>query len=385
MLLVYRVYDPDNAADPTGGVGLPQVSISFHGVVTAVRGGCVGSILANSPILRNASSPGEARAASAAPADEPGWTVAEVTRLPNADAAYLKSQIELDPGQIVVIRAQVPTFPDTNGGVAPWEPAQVRYWSICDYGETTLKVAGCLADHSVVQSDGVATFVISTPQDQPPSATAADGVNWLPWPDTAGVVVAYRQILPAPSFGGSIAAIPIGGAVSTAMGSFYPQIALCSVSEFQSAGAAGCLARATPPVAATPGLHVPPAPHGATGSRAAILATLSAEVAPTGDAARVGALLKAQGYTFPGHELPERGIVHLTWWYAHSAGHQLTRVASAGITLAAHETGRLHARLTRAGLRLLRRHRRLRLTGRITFAPTGHAAIVLRRTFALSP
>jgi hypothetical protein len=270
VYVLYRVYDPTNVSDPTGGVGVPQVSETYNGTVTTTYGACTGAT-GSGPLSGPGSGlssplPGlgdllpklfgttAAQAGTIAPADspalslkspaEPTWSVANVTRYPNSDASYLEAAITQESGQVVVIQAQTPTFPDTNDGDPAWEPAQTRYWSFCVENAFTLTVPGCVADHSVVEPDGVATFAISTPADQPSNANAANGVNWISWGNAFDAFVVYRQILAAPSFGQSIAAIPSAGSVIAAMGSYYPQIAYCSVAEFESAGAAGCLAAA---------------------------------------------------------------------------------------------------------------------------------------------
>jgi hypothetical protein len=257
VYVMYRIYDSGVASDPTGGVGLPTVSDTFNGTATKTYNGCVaGSALKTSGLL-DALLNGLPAGMSQARADfgpavsggllrsseaEPTWAVDDVTRFPNADASYLETAITQSSNQIVVVQAQMPTFADTEGGSPAWAPAQVRYWSLCVDNEISEMTAGCLADHAAVESGGVATFVISTAANQPTNATTADGVNWLSWGNAALGNLVYRQLLAAPSFAQSIAAIPAGGSVASAMGAYYPQIAYCSVSEFESAGAAGCLA-----------------------------------------------------------------------------------------------------------------------------------------------
>lgn len=418
VFVLYRVYDSDDSADPTGGVGLPQVSTTFNGIVTSTRGGCVAPTSGKTTLLLPAGlqpqwrsvvaarepqaeadiRPDESSGSAGSPATEPTWTVANVTRLPNADSAYLEAQIDQLPGQIVVFRGAMPTFPDTNDGDPPWEPAQVRYWSICEDEGATLVPAGCLADHAVVESGDVATFVISTAADQPTNATAANGVNWLPWGNAVLGLVVYRQILAAPSFGQSIAAIPAGSSVSTTMGPYFPQIVYCSVSEFQSAGAAGCLSTtgsgtsgAIPPgsglAGSGPGDSAGPsgsrAHPGDKLSRAAISAALSREIAPLGKAARIQALLKARGYTFHRYELPDAGRIHLSWWSGRGAHHRKTRIATGTLALKAEGTGTLHMHLTGAGIRLLGDQKHVGLTGIADYSPTGQTAITFKRAFNL--
>jgi hypothetical protein len=411
VYVLYRVYDSDDPSDLTGGAGLPQLSITFDGIVTAIHSGCVGPASGNTSVVPEGSRaalrsilaagvppaesdprPNDSSATPETPVTEPNWAVAAVTSLPNDDAGYLEAPTNQVPGQIVVIRVQTPTFPDTNAGGPPWEPAQVRYWSICQYGEITLAVAGCVADHDAIESGGVATIVISDPADQPTNATAANGINWLPWGNSSRGLVVYRQILADPSFAQSIVEVPAAVAPSTTMGPYYPQIAVCSVSEFESSGASGCLSAAGSGTssATTPGGAAGSGSSGGSGthargklSRAAITEVLSAEIVPTGRAARIAALLRKHGYTFQRYRLPESGSISLVWWYVHGAHHGRTSIANGTLSLRGKATGELHMHLTEAGTTLLRHQRHVALSGIANYTPTGQTAITLRRPFTL--
>ncbi len=388
VTVLYRVYDSDSPTDPTGGAGLPQVSTTFAGIVTQTAAGCV-------------TGPGDAERqtiASVPPAltsaDAPAWGPVEISSLPNDDASYLETQIDPPSGSVVVIRMRTPTFPDTNGGDPPWAPAQVRYWSICDYGEYTLVPYGCVSDHEAIQDGAVATFVISTAADQPGNATPADGVNWLPWGSPISGIIIYRQILAAPSFSEAIGAIPPGETAQAAMDSYYPEIAYCSVAQFEAVGATGCLVPQTP-TAGPPGPAGPAGPTGAAGStpteaptsgsepsRAAVDATLSTEIAPTGNGVRIASVLKARGYTFNRYRLPEAGTVKLQWSYR--AGQRTILIAAGSLSLAKGTTGKLQLHLVAGVDKLLARLRRVSLRGSARFTASGEIAITLTRLFTLS-
>jgi hypothetical protein len=276
VYVLYRVYDADSAADPSGGVGLPAVSTTFRGQVTATYDACVGSAsLAPAPVggaagataLEGGRAPvtgaGEFTGAMLPSPSPPAWAIVHPTTLANADASYLEAQVVPAPGRIVVVQARIPTFPDTNGGERPWAPADVRYSSLCDEAQYSQQVSACVADHAAVQSGGVATFVFSAPADQPTNATSANGVNWLPWGTASTELLVYRQILADPTFAQSIAAVPPGAAPPTTMGPYEPTIAYCSPAQFESAGAAGCQSSGSDDdgsIAATPVSGTNPAP-----------------------------------------------------------------------------------------------------------------------------
>lgn len=245
--LVYRVYDP--IEPPSGGVALPQITNTFDGVPTTVHGACVTSTSAASgperlELSASGRTPLSATQARAPSASEPVWEDATLAAYyPNPDNAYVGASINSADGQLVVIQAQMPAFPDTNAGAPPWQSGQqVRYWSICQNGGVVATVIGCVPDFEAVETAGVATFVISSPSNRPPNATAADGVNWLPWGSYADATVIYRQMLAAPTFSQAIPQVTGGTSLASTMGTYLPEIAYCSEATFAASGASGCLA-----------------------------------------------------------------------------------------------------------------------------------------------
>jgi hypothetical protein len=261
--IVYRVYDSGVSGSPEGGVPLPATTYTLAGRPLFENAPCATS---SGPELAAAASPfgaelhtpapAPARTVAAAVADdhagtppEPSWTAASYDGLyPDPDTSSLGTSVNALFGQLVVIQAEMPNFPDTNSGDSPWAPGQqVRYWSMCENNGLFDIVVACSADYDSVQNDGVATFVISSPANRPANATAADGVNWIPWGSAPDSLIIYRQILADPSFGESIASnMGGGGSLGATMGPYYPEIAYCSEATFASLGAAGCLAAVAP-------------------------------------------------------------------------------------------------------------------------------------------
>jgi hypothetical protein len=242
--LVYRVYDATDPSSPEGGVPLPQTTTTFDGNPVQVNQPCVGYGQPSTVSRGSAGMPTPARTRydARSVSTEPTWVTAKISAVfADPDNAYLSATIHAEDGQLIVMQAQMPTFPNTNAGQPAWTPAEVRYWSICENNGVLPVVVACSADFDSVESGDTATFVISTPSNRPPNATAAAGVNWLPWGSSPYGVIIYRQMLADPSFAESIASVPAGGSAMATMGPYVPRIAYCSDAEFAAAGAAGCL------------------------------------------------------------------------------------------------------------------------------------------------
>jgi hypothetical protein len=249
--LLYRVYDPLDP--PTGGVPLPQISDTIGGQVTTVHGPCVGST-STTPLagpgalnVTGGTSTLDAPRNALSASTSPTWAVASwASGFGNPDNAYLQAAINPGGGQLVVLQARMPAFPNTNAGQPSWQSGQqVRYWSICENDGPLMSVVGCVPDFDAVESNGIATFVISSTINRPANATAADGVNWIPWGAFPSGLVMYRQMLAAAAFQQSIADARDAPSLASAMGAYLPTIAYCSKATFAATGAAGCLAGTT--------------------------------------------------------------------------------------------------------------------------------------------
>ena len=162
---------------------------------------------------------------------------------------------------MVVLRMKTPTVTDTQAGVPPYAPANMRYWSICENELMSTSVVRCVADNQAATLDGFATFVISDPSKRPSNAVLSRwGATWLPWGALAphdviysfwgapltsesGVfyygMILYRQMLADPNFAQSIeniAKLPITQQ-REAMGDYWPQIGHCTAAAFEALGA----------------------------------------------------------------------------------------------------------------------------------------------------
>lgn len=120
--------------------------------------------------------------------------------------------------------------------------------------------------------------------------------------------------------------------------------------------------------------------------------TLAGLLVPRGKLATRARILENKGFTFR-YQAPESGRLVIDWYYvAHKlAGkgkhrHRVkvrTLVAKANVNITSAKTLNVKVRLTNAGKRLLRTHKRLRLTSQVSFTPTGGKPIKGGRTFTL--
>jgi hypothetical protein len=122
-------------------------------------------------------------------------------------------------------------------------------------------------------------------------------------------------------------------------------------------------------------------------SQAQVLAALSAALSPHGKNAKIGALLKHGGYTFT-FTAPSAGVVAISWYFVPTGAH-LTKAAKPVKLAAGHAsftqpgTGKVKVRLTRAGKRLLKHARRLKVTSKASFTPTASSGATERKSFKL--
>jgi hypothetical protein len=257
-LFTYRIYVPDKGRDEYGDVGLPTAEVVAAGSGAPVPASVCDEVRKPevtqlNDLLAQAPNDPDAEPSSTATGrnpphwrkfvnvassvgmnitDNPTFNGAGQSQLDTAGGsggflsnrhnAYVSASTHRAFGQVLVTRLRVPTFPDTRPGTARMPDGQLRYWSLCENDLQTQRVVACLNDdRTVVGADGYANFVVSTPNERPANATAACGVNWLPWgPNPRGVLI-YRHMLPAASFAESIQRAAPDREAAT-MGAYFP-------------------------------------------------------------------------------------------------------------------------------------------------------------------
>jgi hypothetical protein len=249
--LVYRVYVPRHASDPSGDVGYPEVVTSRAGQTaldqTALdQGGCAtspppfGSLLWKEEAALDYPS-GLPAATNASATKVPTWTRAYGSKLGNEQNSYLGAILSRQYGDLVVVHTRAPSFPDTLRGVPAYANTQLRYWSFCTYDDQGEAGFGCVADYAAGARRGRLTYVVSDRGQRPSNATTANGVAWVPWGATQSAIqLVYRNMLPAKSFRYAAQRIQPGQSAKTVMGPYYPQAVYCSKATFERGGWKAC-------------------------------------------------------------------------------------------------------------------------------------------------
>ncbi|MGW0176303.1 hypothetical protein ACWDUM_20955 [Rhodococcus sp. NPDC003322] len=256
--LIIRVYVPDDASSPTGGVPLPEVSLTRAGRTVDINT-CAApfdpATVTAGPLGGAATTAFDSVIASAAAGAFPG-DVPEATFVnpastsglfPNGDNKYVGAGLTYQPGRIVVVRGRAPTFPDTRAGVPAAEPGtDVRYWSMCQNDLVSpYPVVACAADFQTrVDDSGFYTYVLAAPGDLPSEAASDPGVTVLPWgsTDVAKKVLFLRHMLPSSRFypHSVQASQDRHTAPATTMDDYYPRATYCAAQTYRSGGWRSC-------------------------------------------------------------------------------------------------------------------------------------------------
>jgi hypothetical protein len=255
-IAVLRIYVPVDAADHSGGVGLPALALVEADGERRALAECtpeeeqVWTEAIRQMVLTNITAADRLPLPTSADAP-PAWVESPVPGLaPNPDNRYLMAPVVWEPGRIVVVRGQGPTFPDTNAGDSVTLPRQLRFWSFCTGSNDVTPPVGyptaaCIGDLEIpVGPDGTYTVVISQPEDRPANAAQGDGVAWLQGADPSlPDLLILRHMLPSDDYyDQSVWAVPelTVGAAEPVMGPYYPDAVYCDKSVFEAGGADAC-------------------------------------------------------------------------------------------------------------------------------------------------
>jgi hypothetical protein len=257
-ILVLRIYVPQDTADYSGGVGLPSLALEDANGERRVLPECTveeeaaWTELIRQKVLVNVAAAQRLPLPPSADA-VPAWVESPVPGLaPNPDNRYLMAPVVWEPGRIVVVRGQAPSFPDTRAGDSPMTAADLRYWSFCTGSNIIDPPLGypttdCVSDFEIpLDADGTYTVVVSQPEDQPVSATTENGVAWIQGADPSlPDLLILRHMLPSGEFfHQSVWAVPelLVGAAPEVMGLYYPRTVYCDTATFEDGGAEACFA-----------------------------------------------------------------------------------------------------------------------------------------------
>ena len=158
----------------------------------------------------------------------------------NRHVSYLYALPEYRVGEVLLMRLLAPRVPAGQGVLgALLQPAQLRFWSVCQQGLLTAPVAGCLHDaNAALDRDGYATLWISRDDALPTTNTAAMAINLLPWGAEDRGFPVYRHMLPEADFSQSIQAVEGDADVEPSMQEYAPRLAQCNAAELNAVAAA---------------------------------------------------------------------------------------------------------------------------------------------------
>lgn len=230
-VLAYRTYLPERGNE--GGVGLPRLVLE--------RPGFADVPLLSSPdvagcgqIKQALTQPGSGTSVLLSPIiplRKPIFQKYDPTLLqalglgvgynPHNGFMYAKTQKEY--GDLVVVRGRLPRFTTQS----PADPVpQVRFLSLCQYGSSSTRVHGCIADNALSpDASGYYTVVISKDTLRPSGLPPTYG--WLPFGPESNTLVAVRELLASPSFAQSIQLAPSG--TGSGREGYTPVATYCSV------------------------------------------------------------------------------------------------------------------------------------------------------------
>lgn len=249
-MLIYRIYVPTDPSSAGGSVAYPEVAIqNARGSTILSQPGCAtvtprgGSAVYSE--FANLDYPSFLPAQQVAGATRvPTWTRSFGSQLGNRQNAYLGAIISRRYGQLVVIHARAPSFPNSRAGAPVYGPHQVRYWSFCTYDAQGQAGYGCAADYAAAVRHGQITYVISDPGTRPRNAVARNGVTWLPWGGQQySAQIVERNMLPTPRFAHAIQRISRSGAHDNprrVMGAYFPRAVYCTTRRFEQGGWRAC-------------------------------------------------------------------------------------------------------------------------------------------------
>ncbi|HUE28631.1 MAG TPA: hypothetical protein VMP89_17790 [Solirubrobacteraceae bacterium] len=249
-LLVYRVYVPAHPTVPSGDVPFPQVrQETGSGQTLTALGACATTPPPFGSVFWQAAASEDYPAGAPVPANGaatriPTWQRSFGNQLGNQQNAYLVTTLSRQYGDLVVLHARAPTFPNSRAGQPVYGRHQLRYWSLCTYDASGQAGFGCAADYVAPIRSGSITYVVSDPGTRPANATAAHGVAWLPWGAQPAVQLVYRNMLPATWFAHAVQRVKPSSSVPKVLGAYYPSAVYCAPATFGRGGWRACFAAA---------------------------------------------------------------------------------------------------------------------------------------------
>ena len=163
----------------------------------------------------------------------------------NADNAYVSTYINERFGAVVVLEGRLPRTPVRGADAAQGAAFDLRYWSLCtNEGLASTRYADCVHDGQVtLDAARRYTIAISKAENRPNNARSDCGVTWLDWGtegDGAGHahlgILILRNMLPNPDFAQAIQRIAYPGDERATMAEYLPEVRYESRATFERRG-----------------------------------------------------------------------------------------------------------------------------------------------------
>ena len=161
---------------------------------------------------------------------------------------YMVNYLSRKFGPVYVLRARLPTFPDTFEGAKIMPSGQVQYWSVATVasppsGELWDGVFDMMVP---LDKSGCYTIVVSRPEDRPKNATRENGVAWIDWGPGEGLsdprnrtdwgMLLMRFMVCHPDWDNSPAKATKPGTAEAVMGPYYPKGYYTTKEQFEAEG-----------------------------------------------------------------------------------------------------------------------------------------------------
>jgi len=157
--------------------------------------------------------------------------------LASEDISYLCAPYSSRWGEVFVLRARAFTTPRTPDEPA-WTPGrQIRAFTVTNYNFWAGVANTSLIDHEVARDgDGFMTLVVSSAENRPRNATAAQGCTWLDWGPYLDGQLSFRFLLRRNPLLVALRRAIEEGRVSDEIAPYVPRTGHCSRKAFESLG-----------------------------------------------------------------------------------------------------------------------------------------------------
>ena len=157
--------------------------------------------------------------------------------LASDDILYLGTMYSARWGELLVLRAKAFSTPLTPEAPVHAPGAQIRGFTVTNYNFWAGIANTSLIDREIVRdADGFMSLVVSTAENRPSNATAANGVTWIDWGPYLDGQLTFRFLLRRDEPLVQLRAAIETGEVAPDIAPFVPRAGHCSRRTFEASG-----------------------------------------------------------------------------------------------------------------------------------------------------